>query len=195
MNKKDLKPGDIIVKNDMFINKIVSIDADNLYNTISYYIDLLRSSFINCSFNNQTVKIGDKLRLATEEEKHWLNECIKASKFISKDEALKNFIPEKFAVKNVNRCLAGLLSDYKLHGNTPDYYYHFDEIGKFVSYTLLQGYTEISFEQFKKYILKLDTDEEIIDKTISIKSIQNELLKHYEKDDVNEIINIINKIK
>lgn len=33
-------------------------------------------------------------RLATFEEKHWLNECIKQNKFIEFDEAMKSFIPK-----------------------------------------------------------------------------------------------------
>jgi len=33
-------------------------------------------------------------RLATPEEKHWLDECIRLNKFITKEEAIKSFIPE-----------------------------------------------------------------------------------------------------
>lgn len=33
-------------------------------------------------------------RLATPEEKHWLNCCITADKFITFEEAMKSFIPE-----------------------------------------------------------------------------------------------------
>jgi hypothetical protein len=33
-------------------------------------------------------------RLASEEEQHWLRECIRLNKYIEKDEAMKTFIPE-----------------------------------------------------------------------------------------------------
>ena len=36
----------------------------------------------------------NRMRLATSEEKHWLNECIKLDKFITFEEAMKTFIPE-----------------------------------------------------------------------------------------------------
>jgi len=38
--------------------------------------------------------IGRIYRLASSEEKHWLNECIKLDKFITFEEAMKTFIPE-----------------------------------------------------------------------------------------------------
>lgn len=37
----------------------------------------------------------NKLRLATPEEKHWLETCIKEYRFVSYDEAMKTFVPEK----------------------------------------------------------------------------------------------------
>jgi len=36
----------------------------------------------------------DNIRLATPEEKHWLNTCIEQDKFITFEEAMKTFIPE-----------------------------------------------------------------------------------------------------
>jgi len=38
--------------------------------------------------------IFNELKLATPEEKYWLNECIRLDKFISKEDALKTFVPE-----------------------------------------------------------------------------------------------------
>ena len=48
-------------------------------------------------------------RLATPEEKHWLNCCITANKFITFEEAMKTFIPEY-----VECTLQQICSDYKL---------------------------------------------------------------------------------
>ena len=44
-------------------------------------------------YNNGNFNIKE-LKLATSEEKHWLNSCITADKFITFEEAMKTFIPE-----------------------------------------------------------------------------------------------------
>ncbi len=44
--------------------------------------------------NNGGNFVIKELRLATPQEKHWLNMCIEADKFISYEEAMKTFIPE-----------------------------------------------------------------------------------------------------
>lgn len=68
-------------------------------------------------------------------------------------------------------------------------------------YTIIQkGYTEITYEQFLKYVLKDNTTkptatETIIDKQISLKSIKEALLKEYDKTDVEDIMKVIDKIK
>jgi len=57
----------------------------------------------------------DQMRLATPEEKHWLNEAIRLDKFITFEEAMKTFIPEYVEcvklplVKNLNFYSATIL--------------------------------------------------------------------------------------
>lgn len=52
----------------------------------------------NTADSNRFAKVGEHCwnqhRLATPEEKHWLNKCIELNKFISKEEAMKSFVPE-----------------------------------------------------------------------------------------------------
>lgn len=88
IKKEELKNGDVFVaqcSNYHFLNKEgtgFSLDL-NTDNTIKHEI-LIKG----CIFSYE------KIRLATPEEKHWLNECIKLNKFITFDEAIKTFIPE-----------------------------------------------------------------------------------------------------
>lgn len=76
-------------------------------------------------------------------------------------------IPEKWCVKTeeatreiVERFLHANGYIAKLHNE--DYYCHFPFIGKSGScyYNIQQGYTEITFEQFEKYILNKKTSVE-----------------------------------
>lgn len=58
-----------------------------------YFIGDKRNVFRN--YNDTISKFTiNKLKLATPEEKHWLESCITANKFIEFDEAMKTFIPE-----------------------------------------------------------------------------------------------------
>ena len=72
--------------------------------------DKIRGLYMNLNGLNTIVKnptgwgslrnIGSRSRLATPEEKHWLNTCIKAGKFISKEKALKTFNNRNYEVYN-----------------------------------------------------------------------------------------------
>ena len=64
----------------------------------------------------------------------------------------------------------------------------------------LYNHTEITFEQFEKYVLKKDTvikenKTEILGKYYSITQIEAQLLKVYDKSDVKDIIKSIKTIK
>ena len=88
IKKEDLEDGDVFVSQmsrNHFLNKYgtgYSLHL-NLDNTIKVQV-LYRNGGL--AYNN--------MRLATSEEKHWLNECIKLGKFITFEEAMKTFIPE-----------------------------------------------------------------------------------------------------
>ena len=127
---------------------------------------------------NSTISNGvmlKSIRKPTSEEKKWLLACIEEDKFIPKEEAIKSkefVLPEKWAIKitedNIN-----ILNDF-LHSNrdkykeyisnwrvsNQGYHFHYPAISgpAHSSKTIKNGYTKITFEQFKKYILK-DSDE------------------------------------
>ena len=88
IKKEELKNGDVFVSQmsrNHFLNKYgtgYSLHL-NLDNTIKNQVLYINSGF---AYNN--------MRLATPEEKHWLNTCIQANKFITFEEAMKTFIPE-----------------------------------------------------------------------------------------------------
>ena len=88
IKKEELKDGDVFVSqmsHNHFLNKYgtgYSLHL-NLDNTIKNQVLYRGGGF---AYNN--------MRLATSEEKHWLNCCITADKFITFEEAMKTFIPE-----------------------------------------------------------------------------------------------------
>lgn len=110
----------------------------------------------------------DKLRLPTPQEKHWLESCIKLDKFISFNEAMKTFddfiLPKKWLLKvtNENRDCINLYR--KLHNRNELTHY---SIYNYISYNKGEGWLsslggeEITFEQFKKYVLKEKTIEKV----------------------------------
>lgn len=56
--------------------------------TNNYYVK-------NCTFKRDSnIHKAFTFKLATPEEKHWLNNCIKEDKFITFEEAVKTFVPE-----------------------------------------------------------------------------------------------------
>lgn len=56
--------------------------------TNNYYVK-------NCTFKRESnIHKAFTFKLATPEEKHWLNNCIKEDKFITFEEAVKTFVPE-----------------------------------------------------------------------------------------------------
>lgn len=69
--------------------------------------------------------------------------------------------------------------------------------------SLILEFTEITFEQFKKYVLKEGTTSNnpndvvtaVTDKYYSITQIETQLLKDYDKEDVKDIIKSIKTIK
>jgi len=90
IKKEDLKDGDVFVA-QMAVNHFLNKEGTPFYlrlktdNTIKYETLYKSGRFVY-----------DNVRLATSEEKHWLNKCIKLDKFITFEEAMKTFIPEYY---------------------------------------------------------------------------------------------------
>lgn len=195
MNKKDLKNGEIYVYQERFIN-LIDIDPTFMTN-IKCYIILDSGQYCNTRSNNGT----ENIRLATPEEKHWLNKCIELNRSIKKEDALKDFIPElpkRWYIKNNSD-----IEDDLIKWRGAAYYDPFkkgvvlisDKMWFYPSELNKELYTEITFDQFKKYVLKKDIKEKIINsKSYSIKQIEEILLKNYDKDDIFDIINTIKSI-
>jgi len=88
IKKEDLKEGDIFVTQLSYNNFL------NKYGT-GFSLNLKTDN----SIKNETLYKGggfayDNMRLATPEEKHWLESCITADKFITFEETMETFIPE-----------------------------------------------------------------------------------------------------
>jgi len=100
MNKQDLKVGeyycwnyDYYSSNDrLIINKIQSLDQNDI--RVKHWIASSGTSYYNESNKGIQCNACTNIRLATPEEKHWLNKCIELNKFITKEEAMESFIPE-----------------------------------------------------------------------------------------------------
>jgi len=87
-----------IKKEDLIIGEIYKSTRGS---HIFKYVDKNGSDNLYCNdrnkFGKKNATVGnglDNITNATSEEKHWLEECIKADKFIEYDEAMKSFIPE-----------------------------------------------------------------------------------------------------
>lgn len=96
MTIKDLKKGEYYHAD--YDNLVFIYSGLNTFNEIrySYKCQIYRGDniyHINNSFGRGG-KMEKTLKLATEEEKHWLNKCIEANKFISYEEAIKDFSKE-----------------------------------------------------------------------------------------------------
>lgn len=182
MNKEDLKQGEYYFK-DTGLSDVVFIHNDITTESsikANYYLQVIRSS--NSYYFEKDVQLScNNLRLATPEEKHWLNKCIELNKFISKEEAMKTFnhllykLPEKW-ILDVNEENLELAKSF-IHAHKNDYvgyreswtitlddfikcYLHYPQMPDSHAHSYYEkhkGYTEITFEQFKKYVLKEET--------------------------------------
>lgn len=100
MNKNELKEGEIYNYKIYNFVYIVKLDIEN---NIPRFRNGFGGIYVYDNNENQN-QFGKERTLhylhegiftkATPEEKHWLNTCISADKFISYEEAMKSFIPE-----------------------------------------------------------------------------------------------------
>lgn len=253
--KKKLKDGDVFVtqlSHNHFLNKYgtnfnLNLKTDNTIKSEKLYKD---GGFAY-----------DNIRLATPEEKHWLEECIKLDKFISFEEAMKSFVPEYVeCIKQLIGSCYELGIIYKVNDNgfikndsysfahynynrdrfkpstkeaydtqfvvkepefvLPEKWYiqrnseNFEVLnewennkrGSFVAFNTsnncsmfsdkdyyftkpahILGYTEITFEQFKKYVLKEENVEE--------KVVEEKVIEPLPQFKVIETIETITKVE
>lgn len=150
----------VAVFNQRWIFNFDIVDIDN-----SLYCD----SAI-CLTGNQFYIGGNLLKIkditsiskANFSERLWLDKCIAAGKFIPKEEALKEkefVLPEKWCIK-ISKENIGICQKH----NVLNKYYNYDyTIGAYYGnkmggdYKIPENTTEITFEQFKKYVLKEET--------------------------------------
>lgn len=88
IKREELKDGDVFVSemiNYHFLNKEGTKFSLDLRTDNTIKVEKLIKG---CGFSYKNI------RMATSEEKHWLETCITADKFISYEEATKTFIPE-----------------------------------------------------------------------------------------------------
>lgn len=92
MNREDLKQGEYYF-NDTGMSDVVFIynDIVSIYSIKAhYYLQIIRPN--TSGYFKKDVQIGcQNIRLATPEEKHWLDECIRLNKFITKEVAMETF--------------------------------------------------------------------------------------------------------
>ena len=93
LQKSDLKEGEIYVSNPSYSNS-------NPYEFLNKHSLSGRGYGLNLKSKNDFKPDWhlsyNNMREATEEEKHWLETCIKADEFVSYEEAMKTFIPEYY---------------------------------------------------------------------------------------------------
>lgn len=88
---EDLKEGEYYHSD--YDNLVFIFDGLDKYNQIKYKVKCQifnnKNYFIENDSFGRGGKIEKTLKLATKEQKHWLNECIKVNKFIPYEEAMK----------------------------------------------------------------------------------------------------------
>lgn len=89
LQKSDLKEGDIYVSDPSYDDSYTYLNKHSL-NGRGFGFNLK----LKKDFRSDWLLSYKNMREATPEEKHWLETCIKADKFISYEEAMKSFIPE-----------------------------------------------------------------------------------------------------
>ena len=170
MNINELKEGEIYYLETKLFKYIVKYINSELFNERSLIKGLSSISILTKHYNKSYQNPGRNhvlIEEATPEQKHWLNECEKANKFISYDDAMKSFVkefvlPEKWRLQltKENSELLFNWAEFKF-----DYYpYHF-WIYSTKTWNMLDASNldsvEITFDQFKQYVLKEVVIEEV----------------------------------
>lgn len=90
---KTIKKEDLI-ENEIYVHKNGNIVKYKYLSDFGKVCGEYVGESKNIFNNNGGNFVIKKLQLATPQEKHWLNSCITADKFITFEEAMKTFIPE-----------------------------------------------------------------------------------------------------
>ena len=124
-----------------------------------YYIN----TAVKCFFiNNYDSSLEKDSVPATQKEIDWLNKCIKANRFVSENYFVElTSLPEKWCVKPRTSKEADEIFTYKgiseySDSKSLEYYQHYPSFNSCctASSTIQDGYTEITYEQFKKWVMK-----------------------------------------
>lgn len=115
-------------------------------------------------------------------------------------EADTYILPEKWYIKREKYNHTIINQYFNKISNSKDYmyenlsYFHFPSFDIYRDYyqsnEIESGYTEITFDQFKKYVLKQDlTINKLEDKSLKLEEIKSKLIKvKYDKEDIKDII-------
>lgn len=155
IKKEELKDGDVFVaqlKFNHYLNK----------QGTSFYLRLNLDNSINYERLSKTGGFSyNNIRLATPEEKHWLESCIEEDKFITFEEAVKTFIPEYVKLINTGCRINNDASSGKIYKCSKDlnksYYYGF-----FLDNEYRIGFNKNEFDQYLKPSTKEAYDAQFI---------------------------------
>ena len=146
-----------IKKEELIIGEIYK---STLYNHIFKYLDKNGDKNPNISktynvFNKDLATIGNGLGNiinTTSEEKHWLNCCITANKFITFEEAMKTFILEYVELLNTGCRINNNISSGKIYKCSKDVTktYHY---GFLLDNKHRIGFNENEFDRYLKLII------------------------------------------
>lgn len=203
LEEKDLIKNEIYYAKGKYIN--IFKDDRNIHSFIHGFKVLrpCETTYTIIDLNiSHLAKQKEGIRLATPEEKHWFLECEKANKFIPREEVLKSFntsieltsLPEKWCIKiNIeNETIVGKYfntimnaSTYK-NGWINKYLCSHDSSNNKLSNTSKASHSrnivdgiEITFEQFKKWVLKEEVKEYISEYIESIENYSNYIIKGF----------------
>ncbi len=171
IKKGELKEGEIYKIFNDNIKKYVYFKQNYSTNNQIHHLGFISE------YNNYYVKEGyhgllnPNFEITTSEEKHWLNSCIERDKFITFEEAMKTFIPEfvlpkKWCIKvtDESRNVINKLRNNTRYNGLPIQYNYATSID-YAGNCNIYG-TELTFEQFKKYVLKEEIVEEKVIKPL-----------------------------
>ena len=155
IKKEELKDGDI------FVTQLSHTHFLNKYGT-GFNLNLKTDNTIKSKrLYKNGVFVYNNMRLATPEEKHWLNECIKLDKFITFEEAMKTFIPEYVELINTGcriNCNIPAGKIYKCSKDvTKDYHFGF-----FLDSKYKIGFNKNEFNQYLKPSTKEAYDAQFV---------------------------------
>jgi len=155
IKKEELKEGDV------FVSQLSTSNWLNKQGT-NFYLMLNKDNTIAHKALSKTGGFSyENIRLATSEEKHWLNSCIIADKFITFEEAMKTFIPKYVKLLDTGcriNCNIPSNKIYKCSKDTTKQY-HF---GFFLDNKYRIGFNKNEFDKYLKPSTKEAYDAQFV---------------------------------